>query len=158
MQNIILAVVGVVLTILAGLAIAPSISNTQEKVKASKVVEEVTAVRNASLLWLVNDSVNGLFTGINAESTSGLVPDLTLSGTGATSTLGSRIFPGDVTYALAVDGTNADQVQVTITLSGTANTDEVKASIENRIQNLPYTNATAPTFGAGDSITINFRG
>jgi len=76
MQNVIYAVIGVILTVAAMYMVSPSISASSEAIQAGMISTEVGAIKNASKMWLANSSSDGTFAAITEADISTLVPDL----------------------------------------------------------------------------------
>jgi len=80
MQNVIYAVIGVILTVAAMYMVSPSISASSEAIQAGMISTEVGAIKNASKMWLANSSSDGTYAAITEEDISTLVPDLVVTG------------------------------------------------------------------------------
>lgn len=123
MVQIIMIVVGLILSGLTYLAVSPSVSASGEGVKTSVLNGELETVMSTATMWLSNKSTDGTFNGITAEALKDGLPKLTESGTGASSVFQSKIL-STITYkveAATLLSTN-DSVKVTITgLSGVTN-------------------------------------
>lgn len=150
MNQIIMVIVGLALGILATVGIGPSLFQSGDAANASMVAQEVSAVRQGSLMWLGNKSANGNFSGINAEVLSTSIPDLPLTGTGGSSTLGSVAQSG-VTFAVA--SANSDR-SVAITVSGLSA--DMEAVVKEKVAK---TSATITDTDPADGIlVITYRG
>ena len=150
MNQIIMVIVGLALGILATVGIGPSLFQSGDAANASMVAQEVSAVRQGSLMWLGNKSGSGTFSGINAEALSTSIPDLPLTGTGGSSTLGSVAKSG-VTFAVA--SANSDR-SVAITVSGLSA--DMEAVVKEKVAK---TSATITDTDPADGVlVITYRG
>lgn len=96
---------------------APSFFQASTATVSQGIAQEISTIRMAALMWVANKSTTGDFTGVEADVIGGsgnALPDFTVSGTGASSTLTSRVATG-VTYTLAPASGNKG---FTITVNG----------------------------------------
>ena len=126
MQNVIYAVIGVILTVMAMYMVSPSISASSEAVQAGMISTEVGAIKNASKMWLANSSSDGTFSAITEADISTLVPDLVQAD--SNTTLLSKT--SGVKHTIAGGGTSNDSIVVVITgMTSQAQTDIVDKNV-----------------------------
>lgn len=102
---------GLVLTVATLGGVTLSSYQSLDAANAKMVASEVGNVATATKLWVANNSADGTFTGITAEAMTKYIPDLAVTGTGATSVFDSKASTG-VTYKVAA---GADTSQVVLT-------------------------------------------
>ena len=71
MQNVIYAVIGVILTVAAMYMVSPSISASSEAIQAGMISTEVGAIKNAGKMWVANSSADGKYSAITVGSAPG---------------------------------------------------------------------------------------
>lgn len=111
MQNVIYAVIGVILTVAAMYMVSPSISKSSEAIQAGMISTEAAAIKNASKMWLANVSSDGTYGAIDGADIEALVPELKESATDDTLTSKTAT----VTHLIAPSTTTVTNDSITIT-------------------------------------------
>ena len=96
------ALAGIVLTVLTMGGVTISSYNSLDASTGKLLAAEAGNIATSTKLWMASKSANGTFESISAESVSNFIPDLAVSGTGAASTMASKVNPA-VTFAIASD-------------------------------------------------------
>ncbi len=108
-SEIVMILAGIIMTLLLGLAVAPSVGKSTDTSKYAVVNSELNNIRNASALWLGQNSSDGTYTGVTATGIQTFLPSLTLNGSGE---LVSRANSG-VSYVVAPKTGDSSQLEVT---------------------------------------------
>lgn len=127
MQNVIYAVIGVILTVAAMYMVAPSINSSSEAIKANLVATEVSAIKNASKMWLANESKDGTYKDFNNTAITNYLPELKLDGSDFQSKAGNGV---KFTITKATVTTTNDGIQVVIDNLTTKQESIVRKSME----------------------------
>ena len=107
-SEILMWVAGIMMMIILGLAVAPTISKSGDTAKIAVINSELNSIRNASIIYLAK-SPTGTFTGITATEVQSYLPGLNLAST----KLQSKVNPL-VTYLVAPNGINPEQLTITV--------------------------------------------
>lgn len=144
MRDLVIFMVALALGIISTATVAPSLFQSSTSATATMIAQEVASIRMSSLLWVSNSSTTGDFTGIEADVIGGAghaLPDMVVTGSGATSTLASKVANG-VTYTISASGGNKT---VTITVDGLG---AYEAGVKAKVATTPATiTDTSPTDG-----------
>ena len=137
-------IAGLILTVLTLGGVSISSYQSLDSATAKLLASETGNVATASKLWAANKSTDGTYNGINSEGISTSIPDLTLSGTGATSTLASKAGSG-VTYAVA---SSSPYSSVVITIAGltAAQNTAVQAALTNKACTVANVSGTSASY------------
>jgi hypothetical protein len=111
-------IAGLILTVLTLGGVTISSYQSMDSAKTKLVASEVGNIATATKLWMANSSTDGTFNGVNAATMTRYIPDLTVTGTGATSTFTSKADTA-VTFTVAaanVSGTANDGFVITATV------------------------------------------
>lgn len=93
-------IAGLVLTVLTLGGVSISSYQSMDSATAKLIASEVGNVAIGSKLWISNKSTDGTFVGITPEAMATFIPDLVMSGTGATSVFASKA-SSNITFAVA---------------------------------------------------------
>ncbi len=148
-REIAMIVVSLILVGILGLAVAPSITASGDATKTSVVASEFDSVLSASKMWMANNSTAGNFNGVTAQAMSAQIPNLTASGSGATSTLVSKVNTS-ITYQIASATTTSTDDSVQITISGLTAISGAEASLATSLA----TKGTVTNTSATDGILV----
>lgn len=77
-REIALIAVALILALILGLAVSPSITASADATKASIVSNEIASIASASKMWMVDNSTTASLTGLNAVAIAKHIPNLTL--------------------------------------------------------------------------------
>lgn len=148
-SDIAMWVVSFIILVLVGLAVTPSLTSSGTTARIAVINSEIGTIRNASMLWVAQNSPNGDFTGISATGVATQLPALTL----ATNKFQSKVNPG-ITYTIAPK--SGDASQVTITIDGLGLVTGAEASVKtSQTANSTLITDTVATDG---TLVIDFRG
>ncbi len=151
-KEIAMIVVALILAGILGLSVAPSISASGVATTTSMLNSEFESVISAGKLWVVNNSGVANFNGITSQGISGNIPNLTRVGTGATSTLSSKVKSG-ISYQLASGQTTAADDSIVVTISGLSIVTNAETNLKTTIANKYGLSAITDTT-AGDGVLI----
>lgn len=156
-REIAMIVVALILGGILALNVAPSISASGDATKASMLNSEFESIASASKMWMANNSTTGNFTGINAEEVSDTIPNLVLSGTGATSSLTSKL-TGDISYSIASGTSSSTDDSVVLTVNGLDNINKAEASVKNALVAKYGASNVTDTDAADGILVVKVRG
>ena len=148
-SEILMWVAGIIMMIILGLAVAPTVTKSGDTARIALVNGELNAIRNTSMLWVAQNSPDGTFTGISSTLLQPYLSGMTLTGGKLVSKANSSI-----TYSIVPR--TGDTSQISITLSGLSVIEGAEASIKN--------SQTANTSSINDTVTddgtlvLNYRG
>ncbi|MCK9373616.1 MAG: hypothetical protein M0P91_10485 [Sulfuricurvum sp.] len=77
-REIALIAVALILVLILGFAIAPSITASGDATKASIVSNEIASIESASRMWMIDHSATAALTGLSAVTVAKYIPNLTL--------------------------------------------------------------------------------
>lgn len=92
-------IAGLVLTVLTLGGVTISSYQSMDSSTGKLLASEAGNIAITTKLWVANKSTDGTFSGITAESVGAYIPDLTVTGSGATSKFTSKANPA-VTYSV----------------------------------------------------------
>lgn len=115
MQNIIYAVIGIILTIATLAMVAPAINQAANGMNTRMLLTEVSAINNTARMWMATQSTNNNYEGITNAAINTLIPDLAITGTNLTSRANNA-----VRYSVAVVAATPARYVLTITGIATA--------------------------------------
>ena len=148
-SEILMWVAGIIMMIILGLAVAPTVTKSGDTARIALVNGELNAIRNTSMLWVAQNSPDGTFTGISSTLLQTYLPGLDLVDGKLVSKANSSI-----TYSIVPR--TGDTSQISITLSGLSVIEGAEASIKNsQTANTSSINDTATDDG---TLVLNYRG
>ncbi len=137
-SEIVMILAGIIMTLLLGLAVAPSVGKSTDTSKYAVYNSEIKLLRDVSTLWAFDNNIDGTTTGISTSALESY-SRLTKNGSGL---LESRVDSGTV---YSVSSPDPHQVQITIqglTISG------AESAIKNSQSNIAIVvNDTDPNDG-----------
>lgn len=147
-SDIAMWVVSFIILVLVGLAVTPSLTSSGTTARIAVINSEIGTIRNASMLWVAQNSPNGDFTGISATGVATQLPGLTLS----SGEFVSKVNTG-ITYSLSAA---ADSSILTIKINGLTAVNGAEASVKtSQINNSVSITDVNTTDG---TLEMNFRG
>lgn len=150
-SEILMWVAGIMMMIILGLAVAPTITKSGDTAKIAVINSELGSIRKASILYVGINPTTG-FNNINAELLAPYLPGMTLTGTGAIATLDSKS-DSSIKYTIVV---GADTTLARVTVNGLNNI----VNAETNVKNAQSTQATTTTdTNTSDGILVfEFKG
>lgn len=123
--DILMIIAGIIMSILLGLAVVPSINKSIDTPKYAVINSEIANIKNASVLWIGANTLDGTFAGVTAEGVQAFLPSLTLN---AGKEIVSKVNSG-ITYI--VGPRQGDSTQLQITVKGLNLVNGADASVKN---------------------------
>lgn len=148
-SEILMWVAGIMMMIILGLAVAPTVTKSGDTARIAVVNSELGTIRNTAMLWVAQNSPDGTFSGITSTNISTYLPGLDLVGGKLVSKANSSI-----TYSIVPK--TGDTSQISITLAGLSVIQGAEASIKNsQTANTSSIDDTATDDG---TLVLNYRG
>lgn len=147
--DVIMWAVSFVILLLVGLSVAPSLTSSSSTARIAVINSELSTIRQASILWVAQNSPTGDFTGISATGVSIQLPALVLSSGKFQSKASASI-----TYTITPK--SGDSTQLEISIDGLSAISGSETSIKTS-QTLIATTVTDATAGDG-TLVIDFKG
>ncbi len=97
-SEILMWVAGIMMMIILGLAVGPTITKSGNTAKTAVINNEISAIKNAAILWVGQNSSDGTYAGITAAGIQEFLPSLALD----TGKLVSKT-SNSVKYAISVN-------------------------------------------------------
>ena len=117
-SEILMWVAGIMMMIILGLAVGPTITKSGNTAKTAVINNEISAIKNAAILWVGQNSSDGTYAGITAAGIQEFLPSLGLD----TGKLVSKT-SNSVKYAISVNA------GLQITISGLNTVEGAEASV-----------------------------
>lgn len=108
-SEILMWVAGIMMMIILGLAVAPTVTKSGDTARIALVNGELNAIRNTSMLWVAQNSPDGTFTGISSTLLQTYLPGMTLTGGKLVSKANASI-----QYSIAVKSGDTSQLAITV--------------------------------------------
>ena len=83
-SEILMWVAGIMMMIILGLAVGPTITKSGNTAKTAVINNEISAIKNAAILWVGQHSSDGTYAGITVEGIQEFLPSLALADTNTT--------------------------------------------------------------------------
>lgn len=148
-SEILMWVAGIMMMIILGLAVAPTVTKSGDTARIAVVNSELNALRNTSMLWVAQNSPDGTFAGITSTLLQTYLPGMTLTG-------GKLVSKANASIQYAVTVKTGDASQLTITIQGLDAIEGAEASVK--------TSQTSIAAGVTDAsatdgiLAIDYRG
>lgn len=145
MQNIIYAVIGIILTVATLAMVAPSITGATNGMNTKMIATEIGAIKNTARMWMATSSGDNTYKDIKATSFEKLLPEL-YSANGSLKSKANT----SVTFTVTPDKVTVDNDAIKIEASG-LDADSTKAISSLLTGSLGGTSgsSTAPTTTGG---------
>lgn len=148
--DILMIIAGIIMSILLGLAVVPSINKSTDTPKYAVINSEIANIKNASVLWIGANTSDGTFTGVTAAGVQTFLPSLTLN---ASNEIVSKVNSG-ITYV--VGPKSGDSTQLQITVKGLNVVDGAEASVKNTQTSLA--SEVTDTTATDGTLVFDFKG
>ena len=147
--DVIMWAVSFMILLLVGLSVAPSLTASSGTARIAVINSELSTIRQASILWVAQNSPTGDFTGITATGVSVQLPALVLS----SGKFQSKANAG-ITYTLSAK--TGDPTQLEISVEGLTAISGSEASLKIS-QTITATGVTDTTVGDG-ILAVDYKG